>query len=541
MLFNSAVFIFAFLPITLAIFYLLKHFKKFIAAKVFLILASFYFYGFFEPRLVFLLIFSILINYFIALKMLQNLTSLQGLKVHNIDRGGGGFALLNQNKFLIFLGIAFNLLLLGFFKYTDFFLENFNLFAKLAHLDFSVPLPHIILPLGISFFTFQQIAFLVDTYKGVSLSDLKENLKEISKEDSYPKPFERIDFLDYCLFISFFPQLIAGPIVHHKEMMPQFKHTLKLNAPLIVWDKFAKGIFIFIIGLFKKTIIADTFAKHASLGFDATLKGEVLSIAEAWGTSLSYTFQIYFDFSAYCDMAIGLGLLFGVVLPLNFHSPYKARNVAEFWRRWHITLGRFLKAYLYIPLGGNRAGKWLNIRNLFIVAFLSGVWHGAGWGFVIWGILHGLALVMHRFYEFFLEFLRSKGVKLDFLNSKIYYFFAWLLCFQFINLAWIFFRAESINSALSVIKSMFALNTWVELPEKFWRTKELFAAIDGDNAFLYFLIVAFIIVLCFKNSYQKMEIFKPSLRLAFILALLFVIALITMLGDSYSEFIYFNF
>lgn len=376
MLFNSAIFIFAFLPITLVVFYLLKYFKRFIAAKIFLVLASFYFYGFFEPKLVFLLLFSILINYFIASKMLQNLASIKLLSSNINDRGGG----LKLNKPLIILGVLFNLLLLGFFKYTDFFLENFNLFTKLLNLDFNVPLPHIILPLGISFFTFQQIAFLIDTYKGVDLRDLEElnpsqnldkNFKtraavlEISQ--SKFKSSVRIDFLDYCLFISFFPQLIAGPIVHHKEMMPQFANSK--NARFIAWDKFAKGVFIFIIGLFKKTIIADTFAKHASLSFDATLKGEVLSIAEAWATSLSYTFQIYFDFSAYCDMVIGLALLFGIVLPLNFNSPYKARNIAEFWRCWHITLGRFLKAYLYIPLGSNRSGKWLNLRNLFIVAF----------------------------------------------------------------------------------------------------------------------------------------------------------------------------
>lgn len=325
----------------------------------------------------FLLLFSILMNYFIASKMLQNLASIKLLSSNINDRGGGG---LKLNKPLIILGVLFNLLLLGFFKYTDFFLENFNLFTKLLNLDFNVPLPHIILPLGISFFTFQQIAFLIDTYKGVDLRDLEElnpsqnldkNFKtraavlEISQ--SKFKSSVRIDFLDYCLFISFFPQLIAGPIVHHKEMMPQFANSK--NARFIAWDKFAKGVFIFIIGLFKKTIIADTFAKHASLSFDATLKGEVLSIAEAWATSLSYTFQIYFDFSAYCDMVIGLALLFGIVLPLNFNSPYKARNIAEFWRCWHITLGRFLKAYLYIPLGSNRSGKWLNLRNLFIVAF----------------------------------------------------------------------------------------------------------------------------------------------------------------------------
>ncbi|MCW1729763.1 hypothetical protein OLX76_08915 [Campylobacter jejuni] len=265
-------------------------------------------------------------------------------------------------------------------------MENFNLFSKLAHLDFNIPLPHILLPLGISFFTFQQIAFLVDCYKKSNIEDLLENKK--------------VDFIDYCLFISFFPQLIAGPIVHHKEMMPQFHSLLNKEKALIDWKLIAKGLFIFSIGLFKKVYIADSFASWANAGFTVVQNGNFLNIFEAWATSLSYTFQLYFDFSGYCDMAIGLALFFGIALPVNFNSPYKALNIADFWRKWHITLGRFLKDYLYIPLGGNRFGKFINLRNLFIVAFLSGVWHGAGWGFVIWGILHAIAMISHRIYSF---------------------------------------------------------------------------------------------------------------------------------------------
>lgn len=349
-----------------------------------------------------------------------------------------------------------------------------------------------------------------------------------------------IDFLDYTLFISFFPQLIAGPIVHHKEMMPQFASTLSSKATFLDWEKFAKGLVIFIIGLFKKIIIADTFAKHANLGFDATLKGEVLNIAEAWASSFSYTFQIYFDFSGYCDMAIGLGLFFGIVLPINFYSPYKALNIKTFWQTWHITLGRFLKAYLYIPLGGNRLGKWLNLRNLFIVAFLSGIWHGAGWGFVIWGIMHGLAMVIHRAYSFYLEHLKSKGAKLEFLKSKIYIIFSWFLTFNFVSLAWIFFRAESLSSALSLLKSMFGLS-FVELPQKWWRTRELFAKLDGNNEFLYYLIISFILCLAFKNSIQKIDNFKASFKMAIFIALLLFSALLSMMTSTYTEFIYFNF
>ena len=324
-------------------------------------------------------------------------------------------------------------------------------------MDFDIPLPHILLPLALSFVTFQQIAFLYDCYKRAK-GQLRENLN--------------MNFIDYVLFISFFPQLIAGPIVHHREMMPQFarlggdsschinsyhtKHSLCHTdkpchtakpchtdkpchtecsevsksqnclsntsnchierseistqntefmdfSPMAQNDKMrhftqndknsaksqinyeflAKGIFIFSIGLFKKAFIADSFAKWANAGFSAVEKGEYLNMAESWATSLSYTFQLYFDFSGYCDMAIGLGLMFGIVLPLNFNSPYKSLNIAEFWRRWHITLGRFLTECVYVPLGGNRVSKILNLRNIFIVFFLSGVWHGAGWGFVI--------------------------------------------------------------------------------------------------------------------------------------------------------------
>ena len=307
----------------------------------------------------------------------------------------------NPKPYLI-LGILFNLAFLGFFKYADFFLENFNLFAQLLEFDFAIPLPHILLPLAISFFTFQQIAFLVDCYKKVDIRDLQEESQEL-------------DFLDYCLFVCFFPQLIAGPIVHHKEMMPQF-HTLFCKAVHCkLWENLAKGLFIFSIGFFKKVFIADSFAKWANAGFKVVENGGALNIFESWATTFSYTFQLYFDFSGYCDMAIGLGLFFGIMLPLNFNSPYKSLNISEFWRRWHITLGRFLKDYLYIPLGGNRNLKYqdskfygilnqiLTLRNLFIVAFLSGIWHGAGWGFIIWGVLHGSAMCVHRIYGLILE------------------------------------------------------------------------------------------------------------------------------------------
>ncbi|WP_299546008.1 MBOAT family O-acyltransferase [uncultured Helicobacter sp.] len=267
-----------FLPIMLLGFYGLRFLHKDFLAKLFLVLGSLFFYAFWEVKYLALLLLSILINYGIATLILKSFAK---------NNMGGG-----HNKLYLCIGVFFNLALLGFFKYTDFFLENFNLLSKLLHLDFNIPLPHILLPLAISFFTFQQIAFLVDCYKRIDVKDLEENYDSI-----FSSPF-KIDFLDYCLFVSFFPQLIAGPIVHHKEMMPQFKSL----SNSVQWDKIAKGLFIFSIGLFKKVFIADSFAKWANNGFSIVEKGEFLNLAESWATSLSYTFQLYFEYTKYCSL-----------------------------------------------------------------------------------------------------------------------------------------------------------------------------------------------------------------------------------------------
>ena len=425
---------------------------------------------------------------------------------------------------MLWCGILFNLALLGFFKYTDFFLENFNLIANLLNFNFNIPLPHIVLPLAISFFTFQQIAFLVDCYKRIDVKDLEGN------RDSIFAINFKIDFLDYCLFVSFFPQLIAGPIVHHKEMMPQFKVLFQNNA--MQWDKISKGVFIFSIGFFKKVCIADNFAKWANNGFSVVEKGGFLNILESWATSLSYTFQLYFDFSGYCDMAMGLGLLFGILLPINFNSPYQSLNIADFWRRWHITLGRFLKDYLYIPLGGNRGSKLLTLRNLFIVAFLSGIWHGAGWGFVIWGALHGLAICLHRVYGYALESFNIRA------NAFFYIFFykviCWIVTFNFLNMTWVFFRAENLQGALNLLQGMFGI-VWVELPAKI--APMLLANIE----MLIYIVLAFILVLFFSNSVQKLDSFKPNLKQAVLTGILFYAALVSLAITPYTEFIYFNF
>ena len=389
---------------------------------------------------------------------------------------------------LLAFGVIANLSLLGYFKYTDFFLENFNL-----AFDGSVPLLHMALPLAISFFTFQQIAYLVDSYRGETAE---------------------YDFLNYALFVTFFPQLIAGPIVHHAEMMPQFASKWNLVKN---YKNIATGLFIFSIGLFKKVVIADTFATWATAGFD---HAEVLNLLEAWATSLSYTFQLYFDFSGYTDMAIGAALLFNIKLPINFNSPYKALDIQDFWRRWHITLSRFLRDYIYIPLGGNRKGSFRTYNNLLATFILGGIWHGAGWTFVFWGFLHGMALVIHRFWK-----------QLGFTMPKT---LAWFITFNFINIAWVFFRAKEWDDAIKVLKAMFSGE--VVLNTKF---KKALEHIEGNSETVIYLSLAFFIILVLKNSsYYKTNFVLTKKNLYFTLAILLYCILSL---NQISEFLYFNF
>ncbi len=405
-------------------------------------------------------------------------------------------------KKLLGAGIVFNLGLLGYFKYSDFFIENIN---ALFHSD--IKLLHLALPLAISFYTFQQIAYLVDSYKAET--------KEYS-------------FAHYALFVTFFPQLIAGPIVHHKEMMPQFAQ--KENSVKNYYN-IALGLFVFSMGLFKKVVIADTFAHWATQGFDIA---KSLNMLEAWSASLSYTFQIYFDFSGYTDMAIGAALLFNIKLPINFFSPYKAGNIQEFWRRWHITLSTFLKDYLYIPLGGNQKGKVRTYINLFLTFLLGGIWHGAGWTFVAWGALHGGALVIHRIWKQF-------GLRLPFV-------FGWFITFMFVNMSWVFFRANSFDDALKVLKGMFA-GAFV-LPKETIAFIANFAKEHGvivgkwSNLYLYesgifwWIIAGFFVALVLPNSMQLREKFKTN-WFYLVLTVLFSMAIFMLYRKS--EFIYFNF
>lgn len=410
-----------------------------------------------------------------------------------------------SKKSLLTLGIVANLLLLGYFKYSDFFIENFN-----VAFGTSYSLLHLMLPLAISFFTFQQIAYLVDSYR--------QETKEY-------------DFINYALFVTFFPQLIAGPIVHHKEMMPQFASHWNMVKK---YKNIALGLFIFSIGLFKKVVIADTFALWATTGFDHTT---VLGFYEAWATSLSYTFQLYFDFSGYTDMAIGAALLFNIKLPINFFSPYKALSIQDFWRRWHITLSRFLKDYIYIPLGGNRKGSVRTYANLITTFILGGLWHGAGWTFLFWGLLHGLALAIHRFWKY--------------LGFKIPKILAWFITFQFVNVAWVFFRAKEWEDALKILKGMIDIQSL--------KTLEPFKHIDTErvlalNTFIEFnilyytsslLILGFVISTLLPNTHQLREKFhlkkETSIFDVLFIGALLGFALIVTVASTGSEFLYFNF
>ena len=486
MLFNSYEFIFAFLPITFLIYFFLLHRRLTTGAKGFLVFASLFFYSWWNVAYLPLILTSMLFNYIIGNSLNSNFKK---VKLHQ--------------KSLLTFGIVSNIALLGYFKYMDFFIKNINLVS-----GSNIDLLHLALPLAISFFTFQQIAYLVDSYR---------------------QETAEYDFLNYALFVTFFPQLIAGPIVHHKEMMPQFASKWNLVKN---YTNIATGLFIFSIGLFKKVVIADQFAIWATAGFD---KAEVLNLFEAWATSLSYTFQLYFDFSGYTDMAIGAALLFNIKLPQNFNSPYKSKDIQDFWRRWHMTLSRFLRDYIYIPLGGSRVSEYRVHTNLMITFLIGGMWHGAGWTFIFWGFLHGSALVIHRIWK-----------NLGFTMNSI---LAWFITFNFINITWIFFRAKEWNDAIKVLSSMFSLDN-VMLPVNF-ATKvkflsdfgitfgQVFHDISGKENTVTFTVLAFIVTLYFKNSTEHAENFKTTYQ-NLIITLVFLLVALSMFSQV-SEFLYFNF
>lgn len=437
MLFNSYIFIFIFFPVTLAIYYLFNHFKKYRCANLELLLSSFIFYGYLNRYYCYLLLGSILFNYAIHFLIFK--------QSQKADPSGSRFFLIS--------GVTVNLCILFYFKYYNFFIENFNFIFHTA-----IPFKKILLPLGISFFTFQQISFIVDTYR---------------------KCTPLYHFLDYANYISFFPQLIAGPIVRHNEFIPQFTDTSRRHLCFENWET---GIRYFCIGIAKKVLIADALGRAVNTGWE---NYRALNSFSALFVMLAYTLQLYYDFSGYSDMAVGLGKFFNIDLPVNFNSPYKAVTINDFWKRWHITLTRFFTDYLYIPLGGNRKGTLRTYINILLVFLASGIWHGANWTFICWGMIHGIIVVtyriFHKFFDKFPPFLLRIGTFLG------------------VNLAWIMFRADSLLEFKYFIGHLLHGGPGMLLPQ--------ISSEFSTNGIL-FLIFSLLISLFAPSSHQLTE--KPA-------------------------------
>lgn len=520
MLFNSYPFIFLFLPVVLVGFFQLGRISHAWAAG-WLALASLFFYGYWNPAYVGLLLGSIVCNYTFGLWMAK-----AGVQHEN-----------SQKKSLLFFAVTANLLLLAYYKYANFFVDNIDLIAGT-----SWSMGEIILPLGISFFTFTQLAFLVDTYQG--------------KVREY-------NFVHYLLFVTYFPHLIAGPVLHHKEMMPQFGNAATYRFSD---ENLSVGLTIFFIGLFKKTVMADGIAFYAGPVFAASAGGVPVTFIDAWGGALCYTLQLYFDFSGYSDMAIGLSRMFGVTLPLNFHSPYKAVNIIEFWRRWHMTLSRFLRDYLYIPLGGNRKGQYRRYQNLMVTMLLGGLWHGAGWTYVLWGGLHGLYLVANHGWH---ALRRALGQNPHEPLSKPMHIVAVLLTFLFVVVAWVVFRADNISAAIGMLKGMAGINGFV-IPDAWlikwgvlgqWLTAHGYSTAAFSNPLIRggavnWIWISLLIVWLAPNTQQIMAAYKPALDMpksdkavrlswrpsyAWLAASIWCSAFAILSISELSEFIYFQF
>ena len=488
MLFNSYIFIFTFLPLAVIGYYVLHFFEWKKAAKIWLIGMSLWFYGYNNPMYLLVIGGSVVFNYLIS-KLFY---------CEKIKRAG--------RRAILAGGIFVNLLSIFFFKYYDFFIENVNAVLKKEY-----TLLHLVLPLGISFFTFQQISYLVDSYR---------------------KETENYGFVEYALFVTFFPQLVAGPIVLHDEIIPQFNKKEKVRFD---FDLVSKGISFFVVGLFKKVLIADTFGVVVATGWEQLYS---LTSLEALIVSLAYTFQIYFDFSGYCDMASGIAFMFGIQLPMNFDSPYKATSIIEFWKRWHMTLSRFLRKYIYFPLGGSRKGAVITYVNVMIVFLASGIWHGAGWTFLVWGLMHGL---FYCFTKMFAKFW-----------NRMHLVWQWLITFVFVDFTWVIFRAPTIGDAVILIRKILSMNdfnlksvdliTAFWLPEFTWLENKIAVVGRVTNmipAFWLWIwtIGALFIVLNFENKQRKK--FVPSALNAMGTAVLLLWSVVSLTGMS--TFLYFNF
>src|SRR3954469_4408259 len=497
MLFNSTIFLFGFLPVTVLLFFVFGRYSVRLA-RLWLAAALLLFYAWWHPPYLGLLAISIIFNYG------------AGYLLQFRER----FALsLLPAKLILILGLAFNLGFLGYFKYSAFLVENLN---AVAGTDFV--LRHVALPLAISFFTFQKIAYLVDSYLG--------KVKEKS-------------FLNYVLFAAFFPQLIAGPIVHYSEIFPQFKRP---ETYRFQWANFSDGATLFLLGLAKKVVLADEFARYSDTAFNAAQAGALISLAPAWVGALSYTLQLYFDFSGYSDMAIGLAKMFNVELPLNFWSPYKAGSIMGFWRRWHMTLSRFLRDYVYIPLGGNRRGEIKRYRNLFLTMLVGGIWHGAGWTYVIWGALHGVALAVNHLWD---ARIAPRTRPLLYLAAAHVLTLAVVIC------GWVIFRSPSLHAAQQIFGGMAGRNG-AYLPDQVLNLmpalRRIFdgtgqvpylgdSTVMGGFEILLMLLLGFGIVFLAPNLYQMSRRFRLAV---IVISFAFTFQKILFAGGM-SPFLYFQF
>ena len=515
MLFNSYIFIFLFLPISIIGFYLIKKINYQNLAVVWLVLASLFFYGWWNFKYLILILISIILNYLF------------------------GFVIKKQNKKIyLILGIIINLFIIGYFKYSNFFLENINILLKDEFI-----LNQIILPLGISFFTFQQITYLVDTYNG-------------KNEDH--------NFINYFLFVIFFPQLIAGPIVHHSKMIPQFNSS---SFGTFKFENITIGLTVFSLGLFKKVFLADNLALYATPAFDAAKVGFDMTFFDAWGAALAYTLQLYFDFSGYSDMAIGIGLMFGVAIPINFLSPFKAKNISEFWRLWHISLSRFIRDYLYYPISliltRFAFSKNINPTGVFffnivfptmISFFLVGLWHGAGWQFILFGLIHGLYIVIHNFWLKIKIFIFKKTYKSNLLTDLI----GQLITFISVIFSFVFFRSSSLDTAINYVNSMLNFNS-IDFSDIFEITTFGTMPFTGIYLLVFSLFIVFLLpnvhqfIIKYSNTFKKSYnetsiecklsfkniIWKPSLLWSIFIAIILTLSIMSVSGTN--EFLYFEF
>ena len=509
MLFNSYTFLFFYLPIVFAVFFWIGNTSHRHAA-LWLVVASLFFYGWWNPAYVLLLLASIGFNYGMAYAIARARNATAGAPL--FGRGAAGRA--------TFVAVFANLALLAYFKYANFFLSTANQLGEFGWMR-----ADIILPLGISFFTFTQIAFLIDTHRGIA---------------------REYNFVSYALFVTYFPHLIAGPLLHHKQVMPQFSSadTYRINL-----ENVGLGLSIFTLGLFKKVVLADQFALYANPVFDAVAAGGEPKMVEAWIGILAYSLQLYFDFSGYSDMAIGLSKMFNVNLPINFNSPYKALSIIDFWRRWHMTLSEFLRDYLYIPLGGNRHGRLRRYAALSVTMLLGGLWHGANWTFVVWGGLHGVYLIINHAWRAVIA--RTSGRKIP--GSRL---LSAMLTMLAVVVAWVPFRAASLGDAGKILHGMAGLHG-LSLPARLEAPLEALARFGvefkgatpltslANTEAVVWLVLGFVVVRALPNTMAaSVYLSRPTAGWqgalkAVIVAVLMAVAILNI--NKTSPFLYFNF